>query len=358
MQQQQPSNGGHATGKSVREMLHDHHDQKLDDLQTGVRDLKHYIDVRIITVLVLLISQPDDVGRRPARLDPQIGGDMATPYFGNPTEGGRIQMENEVWDKKSIRVTRGCAGHQAAGQGCSVDLGDGTAERWCIAARDGTVLPRDASQVLQGIVRIDYGDGWGGAYAHMFPVLVKGGDRVAMGQRVGQVGDAHDPTLGPMFPHLHYDVLHNGAQQDPVGYLNMPPPPPPSTGGDMLQGTNPKQMNNKTVTVTGDSTRMRAAPAAGTTPVLAVYGAGTVFTPDWEVTGQAPAAGASAQWYGGWGKTAKGLEFGYLHVSVVTPPAPFETAGHTDQELKSAGDAGYNAGRSAVQAAAAGVPPK
>jgi hypothetical protein len=273
---------------------------------------------------------------------------MTVPYFGNPTEGGRIQMENEVWDRTSIRVTRGCAGHQAAGQGCSVDLGDGTADRWCIAARDGTVLPRDAGQVLQGIVRIDYGDGWGGAYAHMFPVLVKGGDRVTMGQRVGQIGDAHDPALGPMFPHLHYDVLNNGAQQDPVGYLNMPLPPPPPTGGEMLQGTNPKQINNKVVTILGDSTRLRAQPGVGTTPVLAVYGAGTVFTPDWEVTGAA--VGASAQWFGGWGKTAKGYEFGYLHTSVVSPPVPFEASGgYTQAELDAAVDkAELEAGKQAA----------
>lgn len=268
---------------------------------------------------------------------------MGVPYFVNPTAGGRIQPHLENWDGTSIRVTRTCGpcGHagsphsHSAAEGCAVDLGDARCTRPVVAAMAGTVLPRDASQILQGIVRIVHADGWETHYSHMYPVLVKGGDVVAQAQQIGEIGDAHDPAVTQFSGcHLHYNVLHNGAQQDPAGYLNMPPPPPPAVGGDMLQGTNPVQIHNRTCQVKGDGTRLRAAPAAGDTPILAIYGAGTTFTPDWEVTGAD--VGGSKTWYGGWGQTAKGLEFGYFHASVLTPPVPAEptTTGLTEEQVK------------------------
>jgi len=259
--------------------------------------------------------------------------------FGNPVPGTVHpngwwtpgQLEFEVTDGGSF------AEHVASNRGLGVDLGNGRCDGAVLAMAPGEVVYR---QDAQGIIRIwhptitiDGMTGWLTHYAHMFPILVNVGDQVQEGQQIGEVGNA-----GATACHLHTSVNPGGtdnmdAQQDLIPLLRQNRPPDP-IGGDMLQGTNPRQLNNKVVSVLGDGTRLRAAPATGATPILATYGSGTVFTPDWEVTGQD--VGGSPIWYGGWGQTPNGLEFGYFHSSVVSAPEPFEQSGHTDAELAAA----------------------
>jgi len=138
--------------------------------------------------------------------------------FANPTAGGRIQAESEQWDGQSIRVTRGCAGHQATGQGCAVDLGDGKCTRAVLAVAPGTVTYRDN---VQGIIRIAHSGGWQSDYAHMNPLLVTVGQQVTQGQQIGEIGDAHDPAVTNFSGcHLHFGLLLFGVEQDPWPYLN------------------------------------------------------------------------------------------------------------------------------------------
>lgn len=262
---------------------------------------------------------------------------MAVPYFINPTAGGRIQPHLEAWDGKSIRVTRTCGpcghpnnphGHSKA-EGCAVDLGDGKCTRAVVAVMDGTIAPRTASMVLQGIVIINHADGWRTDYSHMFPVLVKAGQLVKQGQQIGEIGDAHDPNV-PNFSgcHLHYNVLHNGAQQDPAGYLNMPPP----VGEDMIQGTNPVRIVNRATTVKGDTTNFRAAPTT-TVHALVQLAAGTPFQPNFQTTGSAVGS-AGALWYAGFLPVGGQTVLGYMHSSVVNALTPIEqTTGITPEQL-------------------------
>lgn len=274
--------------------------------------------------------------------------------FGNPVPG-TIQAKQEPWKGTPVfRVTSTFADHVASGRGTGIDFGNGRCGDPVLACADGVV-----KQVFKDpgngaiIVRIDHGNGYVTGYAHLQGIETTVGTRVARGIAIGHVG-----MTGATACHLHWGVNKNGVEIDGWPLLDQvnPPAPAPGTGGDMLQGTNPKQLNNKVVTITGDSTRLRAAPATGTTPVLAVYGAGTTFTPDWQVTGAA--VGTATTWYGGWGKTDKGYEFGYLHASVVGPLTDFVTGGASAAELKIAADKGYNEGRGAVQGAAAAVPPR
>jgi hypothetical protein len=51
-------------------------------------------------------------------------------------------------------------------------------------------------------------------YAHMRAAVVEVGDRVARGDQIGFVGSS-GITTGP---HLHYEVLVNGKQVDPLRY--------------------------------------------------------------------------------------------------------------------------------------------
>lgn len=63
-----------------------------------------------------------------------------------------------------------------------------------------------------GVV-IDHGDGWETQYCHMRQgsISVRGGDRVAEGDRLGLVGLSGNTE----FPHLHLSVRHDGAVVDP-----------------------------------------------------------------------------------------------------------------------------------------------
>lgn len=268
-------------------------------------------------------------------------------------------------------VTRGCAAHLRTGVGCALDIGNARQGAPVYAMAAGRVTSRyvqnTPGQVGHGALimrvthagRLDAGGYWSTGYAHLQSFSVGLGTIVAKGQQIGVLGATGYGITGP---HLHTDgKLHttqfpNGVAKDlwPLLDQNIPQPTPPAGGTDMLQGTNPKQLNNKVCTILGASTRFRAAPAVGTTPVLAVYGAGTAFTPDWEVTGAAVGT-AGAQWYGGWGQTAKGLEFGYLHTSVVSPLVPFEQSGVTQDQLDAAVKAAKHAASEAHLGAATSV---
>lgn len=64
-------------------------------------------------------------------------------------------------------------------------------------------------------VEIDHGHGTVTRYAHLSKVQVGRGDRVERAQQIGNVGQ----TGLSVGPHLHYEVLVNGAPSDPRRYI-------------------------------------------------------------------------------------------------------------------------------------------
>ena len=89
----------------------------------------------------------------------------------------------------------------------------------------GTPIYAPASGTVEEVVRTSKGDGntvtirhAGGyttRYLHMGEVYVSKGMWVKRGWKIGSVGMSGNAYA----PHLHYEVLHNGALQDPVNYL-------------------------------------------------------------------------------------------------------------------------------------------
>jgi murein DD-endopeptidase MepM/ murein hydrolase activator NlpD len=84
------------------------------------------------------------------------------------------------------------------------------------ATADGKVLSVDVKFSGYGkLVEIDHGFGYRTRYAHMHEFAVRAGQTVKRGDLIGYVGNTGLSTA----PHLHYEVLINGSQVDPVHYF-------------------------------------------------------------------------------------------------------------------------------------------
>jgi murein DD-endopeptidase MepM/ murein hydrolase activator NlpD len=84
------------------------------------------------------------------------------------------------------------------------------------ATADGKVVTVDVKFSGYGkLVEIDHGFGYRTRYAHMHDFAVRAGQNVKRGDLVGYVGNTGLSTA----PHLHYEVLINGTQVDPVHYF-------------------------------------------------------------------------------------------------------------------------------------------
>jgi murein DD-endopeptidase MepM/ murein hydrolase activator NlpD len=98
-----------------------------------------------------------------------------------------------------------------------------------VAVQDGKVLEAKNGTTWgpsYGIAAvIDHGKGLRAIYAHMSKVLVKAGDTVKEGQKIGEVGSTGNSTG----PHLHLEVRvspwrYNNKDVDPDALLNGTPP--------------------------------------------------------------------------------------------------------------------------------------
>jgi murein DD-endopeptidase MepM/ murein hydrolase activator NlpD len=84
------------------------------------------------------------------------------------------------------------------------------------ATADGKVAAVDIKFDGYGkMVIIDHGYGYMTRYGHMQEFIVKPGQKVKRGEKIGYVGNTGLSTA----PHLHYEVLTNGELIDPVHYF-------------------------------------------------------------------------------------------------------------------------------------------
>ncbi|MFM7858000.1 MAG: M23 family metallopeptidase, partial [Flammeovirgaceae bacterium] len=87
-----------------------------------------------------------------------------------------------------------------------------------LASGDGIVTLISQSELLAGLghyIEIDHGDGILTRYAHLSEIKVRYGQRVAKGQPIGAIGSSG----GSIAPHLHYEVIKNGKNVNPVKYI-------------------------------------------------------------------------------------------------------------------------------------------
>ena len=83
------------------------------------------------------------------------------------------------------------------------------------AAAGGLVVASEWHAAYGHVIEIDHGNGLVTRYAHCSKVLVEAGALVKRGQRIAEVGNSGRSTG----PHLHFEVLLDGAPQDPARFL-------------------------------------------------------------------------------------------------------------------------------------------
>jgi len=84
-----------------------------------------------------------------------------------------------------------------------------------VAAAGGVVVTSELHPEYGNMVEIDHGNGLVTRYGHASRLLVKKGDLIKRGQQVALVGTTGRSTG----PHLHFEVLVLGVQQDPARFL-------------------------------------------------------------------------------------------------------------------------------------------
>jgi murein DD-endopeptidase MepM/ murein hydrolase activator NlpD len=247
---------------------------------------------------------------------------MSRISFGNPV-AGLIRPPGSPFIVGNFRVTAAFAqiddDHPTAHQG--VDIGNGRCGAPIQAMADGRVSFIQRSKgnpKVANIVRIQHEfephDDVESGYAHLATIAVGivVGVPVVRGQVIGTLGHT-----GTKLCHLHLGLKINRKEVDGWPFLEQ------NQEGEMLKGTNQQRLFNRRGRILFDSTRFRAGPSTDDR-ILTTYAAGTEIEPDFIVDGD-PVDG-SPHWYGTWGSTANGQEFGYIHASLVDALTPIEPA--------------------------------
>jgi murein DD-endopeptidase MepM/ murein hydrolase activator NlpD len=98
-----------------------------------------------------------------------------------------------------------------------------------LAGGNGKVLLVKRSDLLAGFgnfIEIHHGFGYVTRYSHLEEIKVRSGQTITEGQVIGTVGTSG----GSIAPHLHYEVIYNNKNLDPVNF--------------MLEGLNSSQYHN------------------------------------------------------------------------------------------------------------------
>ena len=153
--------------------------------------------------------RPEDRLRRSGRL----GKARRKGVFYPPFESHLPNMPRS--EDSRIRYTAlthaGHGDHDAYAVDFNWGAGGADKGHWVRSAAAGRVTEVDPAngQVHIKHPRFDGESSWETVYAHMDPVLVKPGERVAAQQRIGKIGAKYHGSE-PISPHLHHQHLKNG----------------------------------------------------------------------------------------------------------------------------------------------------
>jgi murein DD-endopeptidase MepM/ murein hydrolase activator NlpD len=104
-------------------------------------------------------------------------------------------------------------GHQAVHKG--VDIA-GRRGSEVVSVASGVVTRAGPASGYGNLVEINHGNGYYTRYGHNEEVLVAVGDTVTRGQPIALMGSTGRSTG----PHVHFEVLRNGQQVNPLSFIN------------------------------------------------------------------------------------------------------------------------------------------
>ncbi len=133
-------------------------------------------------------------------------GTKIPPTYIKPISGGRLTSN---FGRRS-RPTKGASTYH---KGVDWATPTGTA---VYASCGGTVAKAGWGSGYGYVVYINHPDGRQTRYGHLSKVLVSAGQTVSQGQKIALSGNTGVSTG----PHLHFEILINGSQVNPLKYLN------------------------------------------------------------------------------------------------------------------------------------------
>ncbi len=133
-------------------------------------------------------------------------GTKIPPTYIKPISGGRLSSN---FGRRS-RPTKGASSYH---KGVDWAVPTGTA---VMASSAGTVARAGWGSGYGYVVYINHADGRQTRYGHLSKVLVSVGQKVSQGQKIALSGNTGVSTG----PHLHFEILINGSQVNPLKYLD------------------------------------------------------------------------------------------------------------------------------------------
>ena len=156
-------------------------------------------------------------------------------YGGEPT--------STIITSKFGRRNTGIAGASTNHKGIDISKNGSSCGDVVIASRAGTVIAVTDNGGARGTyIKIDHGDGVVTLYQHMIKgsYTVNLGDTVKQGQKIGLIGN----TGVGSGCHLHFEVIVNGVQVDPLDYVD-PENPRPISSSDINVSLSGNSDDNK-----------------------------------------------------------------------------------------------------------------
>lgn len=132
-------------------------------------------------------------------------GTQTPPTFLKPISGGRLSSR---FGKRNAPVKGASTYHKGVDWATPV----GTS---VVASSGGTVIRAGWGSGYGYCVYIEHPDGKVTRYGHLSKVLVKSGQEVRQGEKIALSGN----TGVSSGPHLHFEILVNGVQVNPLNYL-------------------------------------------------------------------------------------------------------------------------------------------
>jgi len=84
-----------------------------------------------------------------------------------------------------------------------------------VSVAAGVVVWADVRSGYGQVVEIDHGNGYVTRYAHCDSVEVEPGTQVSAGQLIAKLGKTGRAST----PHVHFEVLQNGASINPANFV-------------------------------------------------------------------------------------------------------------------------------------------